>query len=694
MTQQSCDTNVKDLSLRYVYPTYHYQYLRPPEHYEGWYRMPIGNWQIPAKSQMYSVCPNAIYFVVLTEELPATLGEEPKELKTCIVNEEISPNCLLDVVVKIRLCGERIHYYLPYMTWQESWTPYCFVPSTAVFLPPEQPVIVKPELVYTEENIGGRRMLTPSLQFKCMPETNRTIIYKVKWYIDDVFTKEYGPSTDAEELVLNEKDMGRDSLGFEVKCGVIEVNETEDSSETLSEPFYAGFQASSEEITVSKSSFEEVTIQQTVPMGCQYIEGEGTSCSTTVSLYDDNLSEHPCDAGISAVNADNDDMCTNQIQTLQKKDSWDSNKKYKFRVATVDSNYDDGKEFGVRVQIGSTVDHAIWKGYTIENIKVKVTDTGTYQNKMCYSHVDPHMRTGDGRPYENQREGYYMLFQHKISDIEVQERTKYCFGGGRGPVCACAVAVRAGADVFMINRCGTINFLDFVNCDDGGIIQVEKLNDAVYKIITPTGTQVIVKLLGGRYQSTMNIDIIMSPKDLGNTQGLCGNFDGDPNNDFVLKDGTQASNNNDYRFSESWRLPGNINLFTLSKRVLEKWAARNEVTCRCVDGICTVQKRRECGRTANSITKKKCDIHSRKKREMGPEKHQKEIDRLYKLMQTSRPAIVKRSTEETNITTEEADAICRESIYSSPAIREMPDKTAGKNPEKLLGNVFLVRFNL
>jgi hypothetical protein len=51
----------------------------------------------------------------------------------------------------------------------------------------------------------------------------------------------------------------------------------------------------------------------------------------------------------------------------------------------------------------------------------------------------------------------------------------------------------------------------------------------------------------------MNIDIIMSPKDLGNTQGLCGNFDGDPNNDFVLKDGTQASNNNDYRFSESWR---------------------------------------------------------------------------------------------------------------------------------------------
>jgi hypothetical protein len=66
---------------------------------------------------------------------------------------------------------------------------------------------------------------------------------------------------------------------------------------------------------------------------------------------------------------------------------------------------------------------------------------------------------------------------------KVQERTKYCFGGGRGPVCACAVAVRAGADVFMINRCGTINFLDFVSCDDGGIIQVEKLNDATYKVI-------------------------------------------------------------------------------------------------------------------------------------------------------------------------------------------------------------------
>lgn len=63
----------------------------------------------------------------------------------------------------------------------------------------------------------------------------------------------------------------------------------------------------------------------------------------------------------------------------------------------------------------------------------------------------------------------------------------------------------------------------------------------------------IITLHGGFYQNTMNVDIIMSAKDFGKTEGLCGNFDGNPSNDFVRSDGGTSNNNADYAFSESWR---------------------------------------------------------------------------------------------------------------------------------------------
>ena len=48
--------------------------------------------------------------------------------------------------------------------------------------------------------------------------------------------------------------------------------------------------------------------------------------------------------------------------------------------------------------------------------------------------------------------------------------------------CACGVAILAGKDVFMINRCGSINYLGFTHCGDGGILQVVRINDYAYDV--------------------------------------------------------------------------------------------------------------------------------------------------------------------------------------------------------------------
>lgn len=74
------------------------------------------------------------------------------------------------------------------------------------------------------------------------------------------------------------------------------------------------FQVNQEDVTVTKSGYTTVKVTQTIPLGCKHSENDSPDCSTSLSLYDSNLSENPCDAGISVVNADDDDMCVNEIE--------------------------------------------------------------------------------------------------------------------------------------------------------------------------------------------------------------------------------------------------------------------------------------------------------------------------------------------------------------------------------------------
>lgn len=69
-----------------------------------------------------------------------------------------------------------------------------------------------------------------------------------------------------------------------------------------------------------------------------------------------------------------------------------------------------------------------------------------------------------------------------IDLLKVQESTKFCFGDS-GPVCECGIAVRAGQDVFMLDRCGDVNYLDFPQCGDGGILDVDVANDYQYTVV-------------------------------------------------------------------------------------------------------------------------------------------------------------------------------------------------------------------
>lgn len=56
-----------------------------------------------------------------------------------------------------------------------------------------------------------------------------------------------------------------------------------------------------------------------------------------------------------------------------------------------------------------------------------------------------------------------------------------CHPNHQYPRCSCAVAVRSGKDVFIIDICNSKSIIHFPSCDDG-TLKVIKTDDRYYKV--------------------------------------------------------------------------------------------------------------------------------------------------------------------------------------------------------------------
>lgn len=64
---------------------------------------------------------------------------------------------------------------------------------------------------------------------------------------------------------------------------------------------------------------------------------------------------------------------------------------------------------------------------------------------------------------------------------KVQEKHHLCHEDYLYPQCSCAVAVRSGKDVFIIDVCDSKFKIHFPSCDDQ-VLKVIKANDKYYKV--------------------------------------------------------------------------------------------------------------------------------------------------------------------------------------------------------------------
>ncbi|XP_060578581.1 von Willebrand factor D and EGF domain-containing protein-like [Ruditapes philippinarum] len=516
-------------------------------------------------------------------------------------------------------------------------------------------VKVIPEINHREDIVSDDTIIyRPYIQFRCSFVITGDTAYKVTWYINGTLWSETGFSSNPDDLVLSGDSLNKLRLGYEVKCGVIAAGTTD---EKLSNNFFAGWKISDTSRRLPKNGYAIVEVEQTVPLGCTYINTGEEVCEETLSISDVNREIDACKAGIHVMNADNNSTSSHKIKSLMVGDVWNSSIKYRFRLTTIDHDYDDKLNFDMELLVTKSELTEVVNTERIRIIAVEVTHSAIHRYKRCYSHADPHVRTADGRYFGQQLVGDHMFYRNKAYQTEVHEYARYCNNNG-GAVCACGVAIRSGADVFVINRCGNYTILDFLQCNDGGIIDVQRIHDYRYKVITPIGTVIIVNLHS--WGRTMDIDIYLSAKDFHNTDGLCGYFDGDRNNDFRHRNGSQSSTSHDYYgytdFIKSWRLLDEENFLHNESRVLEKWNVNNGAS---MDEACS---------NGNSISKNKCQFGGEKR------KRRDVVTRIGKEIKSNINNMREKRSTGGDISDDKAREKCNNSITGAPSVKEFSDQ--------------------
>ncbi|KAL4231419.1 hypothetical protein ACF0H5_008996 [Mactra antiquata] len=225
--------------------------------------------------------------------------------------------------------------------------------------------------------------------------------------------------------------------------------------------------------------------------------------------------------------------------------------------------------------------------FTVTTVQVTAKDND--RSVQCKSLNDPHLTTFDGKRFNNMFEGNFVLYRHKTLPFEVRANYYKCSKKSHA-TCNCAVSVKSGDDIISVFGCqGTVSthpgqghgiglvlqqlFGSHGHAHGHGhghdelaktpmTIQIFKNGELTpgtyirrygcgqkYEIELPTGMIVTVQQ---SWKPFINIWIKASSSDRHNTEGLCGDNDGNSGND--VKPNVNAYNNH-------WKVQPNENFF-------------------------------------------------------------------------------------------------------------------------------------
>ena len=178
----------------------------------------------------------------------------------------------------------------------------------------------------------------------------------------------------------------------------------------------------------------------------------------------------------------------------------------------------------------------------------------TVAGSTCYASGDPHYHTFDGRYYDFQGACEYIFSQPCDSnDFSVIVGNRRC---NSRATCTNFVRVIVPAENLNILLAGgavTINNIPQANNGDeviltSGGVEVVRVGGRPNVILTELGVR--ISFYGSR------VDVAASESWRGRLCGLCGNYNGDPDDDFITSNNFTVSNPND--FGISWTSLSNL----------------------------------------------------------------------------------------------------------------------------------------